>query len=118
MERRDLVGDPFGSIGCLLRIRCCHEKSAISNLLDTHHRLSFFDTRYDLFIFGVSFLTGVDIESSGHPVLSIITNSLSTDQRDKLQKILKQANEGGEQVMKGHIQEAVQASRSWAQEIS
>ncbi|OAV95089.1 hypothetical protein PTTG_03903 [Puccinia triticina 1-1 BBBD Race 1] len=59
-----------------------------------------------------------NIETSGHPVLNIITNSLSTEQRDGLQKILKQASEGGEQIMKGHIQEAVQASRSWAQEIS
>ncbi|KAA1100441.1 hypothetical protein PGTUg99_028911 [Puccinia graminis f. sp. tritici] len=30
-----------------------------------------------------------NIETSGHPVLNIITNSLSTDQRDRLQKILK-----------------------------
>ncbi|KAA1102174.1 hypothetical protein PGT21_036566 [Puccinia graminis f. sp. tritici] len=37
-----------------------------------------------------------NIETSGHPVLNIITNSLSTDQRDRLQKILnkltKEAN--------------------------
>ncbi|KAH9472908.1 hypothetical protein Pst134EA_003507 [Puccinia striiformis f. sp. tritici] len=58
-----------------------------------------------------------NIETSGHPVLTVITNSLSTEQRESLQKILKQASEGGEQVLKGHIQEAVQASRSWVEEI-
>jgi hypothetical protein len=50
-------------------------------------------------------------------VLNIITNSLSAEQRESLQKVLKQASEGGEQVLKGHIHDAVQASRSWAQEI-
>ncbi|PLW19345.1 hypothetical protein PCANC_09135 [Puccinia coronata f. sp. avenae] len=58
-----------------------------------------------------------NIENSGHPVLNIITNSLSAEQRESLQKVLKQASEGGEQVLKGHIHDAVQASRSWAQEI-
>jgi len=58
-----------------------------------------------------------NIETSGHPVLNIITNSLSDQQRESLRKILQQAGEGGEMVLKGHIQDAVHASRSWAQEI-
>lgn len=55
-----------------------------------------------------------NIESSGHPIVNVITNSLTPHQRNSLEKILKQASQGGERVMKGQIQEAVQANQSWS----
>ncbi|KAG0144277.1 hypothetical protein CROQUDRAFT_95287 [Cronartium quercuum f. sp. fusiforme G11] len=51
-----------------------------------------------------------NVENSGHPILHIISNALSAEHKLTIQKILHQANSGGEQIIKNEIQQSIQAS--------